>query len=297
MNSLSNHLHEFARERRIDLLGIAPVGRFEGVPAQHHPASIFPETRSVIVLGKRITRGTLRGVEEGTQFDLYSMFGQSWLADRVLAVATVTLAQFIEDHGWEAVPLQDLPPEVPPSGVAVRPGLPPPNVMIDFRDAAIRAGLGRYGWCGELLTPRFGPRQRFQMILTDAELDPTPLCTEPVCDQCGNCAAACPLDAIEASGEHDVEVCGLSMRVAGIDLRKCAQCRNGATPNASHPAGKPDRLGALCVRTCMDHLEESGRISNRFTNPFRVRPAWRTDSRGNTALWQADAAEAAEPGQ
>ena len=115
MEGLTTALHDFAAARRIDLLGIAPIARFDGVAANHHPASIFPETRSVLVLGKRITRGTLRGVEEGTQFDLYSIFGQQWLADRVLAINTAALAQLIEDSGWEAVPLMDLPPEVPPS--------------------------------------------------------------------------------------------------------------------------------------------------------------------------------------
>jgi len=33
-----------------------------------------------------------------------------------------------------------------------------------------------------------------------------------------------------------------------------------------------------CVRACMIHLEETGRIKNLFKNPFRIREPWRYDS-------------------
>ena len=65
---------------------IAGIDRFDGLPPQHHPASIFPEARSVIVLGRRITRGTLRGVEEGTQFSNYRLYGYDWLDNRFVAM-------------------------------------------------------------------------------------------------------------------------------------------------------------------------------------------------------------------
>ena len=138
MSQLTADLRAYAAEKRCDLFGIAPIERFADVPAKHHPATIFPETKSVIAIGKRITRGTLRGVEEGTQMDLYSQYGSSWLRDRMLAITTIAVAQWMEDSGWEAVPLQDLPVETPPSGVAIRPDLPPPNVMVDVKAAAVR---------------------------------------------------------------------------------------------------------------------------------------------------------------
>jgi epoxyqueuosine reductase len=283
MNELTRGLRAFAAESRVDLLGVAPIERFEEVPAEHHPRTVFPEVRSVVVVGKRITRGTLRGVEEGTQFDLYAQYGQSWLADRMLAITTIGVATWLEDSRWEAVPVQDLPPEVPPSGVRVRPDLPPPNVMVDVREAAVRAGLGEVGWCGELLTPQFGPRQRLQLILTDAPLEPTSLLTEPVCDHCRECAAACPLGAF-GGGERTVSVCGREMAVADVDFAACRRCQNGARPNPHHTAGRPDRLGALCVRTCVHHLEAAGRVSNTFAHPFRQRPAWQVDASGASSL-------------
>jgi epoxyqueuosine reductase QueG len=283
MSCLTAEFQAFAAEKRVDLLGIAPLARFADVPPEHHPGAIFPEAQSVIVLGKRITRGTLRGVEEGTQFDLYGQYGQSWLADRMLAITTLALATWLEDHGWEAVPLQDLPPEVPPAGVRVKPDLPPPNVMVDARQTAVRAGVGQIGWCGELLTPRFGPRQRLQMILTDAALEPTPLLTEPICDGCRQCAASCPLGAMNG-GEQTVTIGEQAFTTARVDHGLCRRCHNGARPNPYHSAGLPDRLGALCLRTCVHHLESAGRISNTFAQPFRQRPAWQVDRNGQASL-------------
>ncbi len=284
MDTLTAEFVQFAQEKRADLLGCAPIERFDDVAPEHHPTSIFPECRTVIAVGKRITRGTLRGIEEGTQFDLYGQYGLSWLADRMLAITTITLATWLEDQRFEACPIQDLSPQIPPSGVAVRPDLPPPNVMIDVRAAAVRAGLAEIGYCGEVLTPQFGPRQRFQLILTDAALEPTPLLTEPVCDQCKACVASCPLGAWDEAADTTVTIAGKTMAVAGIDYGKCRQCKNGAQPNPHHPAGKPDRLGALCIRTCVAHLDEAGRVANAFANTFRKRPAWQIDGAGRKSL-------------
>lgn len=262
----------FAKEAGADVIGVANIERFDELPLEKRPEAIFPETKSVIVLGRRITRGTLRGVEEGTNFQNYSLYGRDWLVNRFLALTTFQVSEFIENHRWEAVPLPNLPPEVPPMGVAVRKGAPSPNVMLDFSDAAVRAGVGEIGYCGLLLTPEFGPRQRIQMILTDAEIEPDPILEEEICPRNDECEGVCPLNAFK--GEKKIIVCGKSMKVADIDYAVCAGCKNGAQPNPHHPAGKPDRMAAVCARTCIDYLEKSGRISNQFVSEFRKREPW-----------------------
>jgi ferredoxin len=282
MDLLTREFLDFAREKRADLVGVAPIDRFEDVAADHHPQAIFPETRSVVVIGKRITRGTLRGVEEGTQFDIYGQYGLAWLKDRMLAVTTIALATWLEDHRWEACPIQDLDARIPPSGVAVRPGLPAPNVMIDVREAAVRAGLGEIGFCGEVLTPEFGPRQRFQLILTDAPLAPSPLLGKAICDRCGACSKSCPLGAFK--GEKPLTIGGRTMTVGAIDYSACRRCQNGARPNGDHPAGLPDRLAALCVRSCVHHLDQTRAIANALDKPFRQRPAWARNAQGEVSL-------------
>jgi epoxyqueuosine reductase QueG len=282
MNQLTQDFLAFAKEKRADLVGIAPIERFADVAPNHHPCSIFPEAKSVIVIGKRITRGTLRGLEEGTQFDIYGQYGLSWLKDRMLALITISLATWLEDNRWECCPIQDLDPAIPPSGIAVAPDKPAPNVMIDMRDAAVRAGLGEIGFSGEVLTPQFGPRQRFQMILTDAELTPTPMLAEPICDQCGLCVKSCPLGAF---GETTtMSIAGKDMPVANINYGICKSCGNGARGNGDHPTGRADRLGAVCTRTCVHHLDAEKRIENVMDAPFRNRPAWLRNAQGQVSI-------------
>ncbi len=268
----SRQLKEYAFSAGADLAGISGIDRFDGLTRRKDPRSIFPEARSVIMIGRRITRGTLRGVEEGTNFQNYMFHGYNWLENRFIAMTTFRVSEFLEDNGWEAVPLPNLPPEVPPMGVAVRKGVPEPNVMLDFDDAAVRTGLGEIGYCGIFLTPEFGPRQRFQMILTDAVLEPDPLPAEEICPRNGECGGFCPLGAF--NGDRELEISGRKMRVAEIDYGKCASCKNGAVKNPHHPAGRPDRIASVCIRTCMDYLERSGRIKSRFRLPFRQRETW-----------------------
>lgn len=282
MDNFTKQLKAYAGVSGADLIGIAGIDRFDGIPAEHHPASIMPEVRSVIVIGKRITRGTLRGVEEGTQFDNYNLYGNHWLKYRVLAIATFRTAEFIEDNGWESIPIQDLPVEIPPMGIAVRPNQPAPNVMIDVEDAAVRAGVGEIGYCGMLLTPEFGPRQRFQLVLTAAELDPDPLLEKSVCSRCREHVKFCPMGAISSEGEHIINICGKEMPVAAIDYQKCRECKNGMNLNSDYPSAKPERYGALCTRNCINYLETEGRLTKEFHNPFRVREPWGIVSQTHT---------------
>ncbi len=273
-HALTAEFKAYARSINVDLIGIADVERFADVVANRHPSAIFPEARSVVVIGKRITRGTLRGVEEGTQFSLYGQYGRDWLNNRFLAMCTFKAAEFLEDHGWEAVPLPNLPPDVPPLGIPVREGQPAPNVMLDFEDAAVRAGVGEIGLCGVLLTPQYGPRQRIQLILTDAPLESDPLLTAAICDRCAEREPICPMGAIHADTAQTHSVCGKSITIAQIDYSRCRQCANGAAPNPHYASGKPDRLAALCTRTCLAHLEESELVENTFENAFRKRQPW-----------------------
>ncbi|MBP3300269.1 MAG: 4Fe-4S binding protein [Clostridia bacterium] len=263
-----------AKKIGIDLIGFASKERFDGVSAQHNPFSIFPEGKTVILVGKRICRGSLRGVEEGTNFEDYDKFGRRWLEDEFLALACYDLVRVIEDHGWEACPVFPNPSELGPQGVSVADGRPAPNVYPDFDYAAVACGLGEIGRSGLFLSPQFGSRQRFHMIITDAQIEASPLFEGSVCDSCGQCAKACPLGAIDVDHPKEIEICGKKMKVAEINYAICRSCKNGACKNRLAPSAKPDRIPALCNRTCMCHLEETSLLENRFENPFRRREAW-----------------------
>lgn len=289
----SEQIKNLARKYGADLVGIAAIERFNGVPAHMHPASILPEAKSVIVVGRQVVRGALRGIEEGLicrayddyrrthmiSFD-YERFGRVQLEDAFLASTVYDLACAIENEGWEAVPVFPYPPEAWPQGVSVAPGRVEPNVHPDPDFAAVAAGLGEIGYNNILLTPDFGPRQRLQLIITDMQLEPDPLFAGRLCDLCMECVEICPHGALSKDKKSEITIAGKKMTVADVDYKICNFCTNGARPNRFHNAGKPDRLAAICTRTCIDHLEKIGVLRIKFATPFRRKKPQIFDIRG-----------------
>ena len=160
------------------------MDRFEGAPKQNDPRYIFPEARAMIVLAFRVPRGCFRGIEEGTYFANYGSFGYYHI-NLVYAMNVIReITCFIEDNGYEAVPYDNTSVRLGAGqGRAVHPDKPKPDVYIDFRIAAVAAGIGEIGYSKVFLTPEFGPRQRFAVILTDAPLEPDPLFDGKICDK------------------------------------------------------------------------------------------------------------------
>ncbi len=274
MNNFKEKIKEFAKADGVDLIGFADRSRFTGLDPRNDPFSIFPEAKTVILLGKRICRGSLRGVEEGTNFHDYAVFGKNWLEDEFLALSAYNLANFIESCRFEAVPIFPNPADLAPQGVPVTAGRPAPNVYPDFDYAAVACGLCSISYNRIPFSKEFGSRQRFHMILTDAALESTPLLEESPCNACRGCADACPLGAISKTETEVIEICGKKFTVGKIDYEKCKSCKNGACANRFSKKSAPDRIAALCNRTCMCSLEERGVLKNTFENPFRTSEVW-----------------------
>jgi epoxyqueuosine reductase len=274
----SNDVKTWARQHGADLVGIASADRFSALAPDRSPLSIFPECRSIIVVGRRILRGALRGVEEGTSFySTYELFGFRWLEDNFLSRTSYDLTCRIEAEGFEAVPIFGYSPDGMPKGIPVEAGKPAPNVIPELDFAAQAAGLGEIGLGGFFLTPEYGPRQRFSMILTDAILDADPVADKHLCGDCGQCAEACPFGAIDAAKPETVGVPGHTMKVATVDYARCRSCPNGATTGPGR-GSRPDRGAAACVRACLVQLEQKDKLSNRFVNRFRKRTPWTLDA-------------------
>jgi len=221
---------EFARSRGADLVGIGNIERWEGAPEQMHPANIFPDARSVIVIGSRIPRGCYRGIEEGTHFPSYPIYGYKRLNAQFRPLITYETALFIEEtSGFEAVPVPPHPPESQPWREPVADGRAAPDVYPHFRYAAVLAGLGEIGYSKVFLSPQFGPRQRLGMILTDAKLDPDPLFDGQICDGCKQCIADCPAGALMPEKEIHVNLGGKETVHADIHCGRCHLGHWGAT--------------------------------------------------------------------
>lgn len=265
---------DFAKNEDFDLIGFASRDRFKDVPEDKNPFTIAPDAKTVIVVGKRITRGTLRGIEEGTNFEDYTRFGMKELEHDYVSESVFNLSRFIERFGKEAVPIFTT------NATATTYGNSNDQVVPDINYAATACGLGVVGLNGLFLTERFGPRQKFQMIVTDAEFESDPLVTRKLCDECGVCKKSCPLHAIKDETDN-FNVCGLEVPVARINYGACAVCKNGPDPRYLNVQAIPDRIAAICSRNCMIHLEEKGLIENTFVNKFRKRKTWAVDINGN----------------
>jgi len=219
----SKTLKDFALNvAKVDKIGIANIERFKDAPKDMHPLQIMPRARSVIVIASRILRGCYRGIDEGTHWPSYSVFGYMRLSGRLFDAA-YKISRFIEDHGYEAANpgMAATNREWGPRGPAPAPGRPRRDVIMHLRIAATLAGLGEIGWSKVFLTEEFGPRQRLTVILTEAELDPDPIRVGHLCDRCKRCVAECPAGAIPGDKSVSIEVEGNKIEWADINLGRC----------------------------------------------------------------------------
>ena len=319
MSSLSENVtaaevKALAKRLGADLVGISPMSRWEGAPKQNDPRYIFPGAKSMIVLAFRIPRGLLRGIEEGTRFLDYPGMGYASLNQVYGPMVLWKLNAFLEERGYESVPyLNSNGGDCinPVTGMfrnglsrPVEEGKPLPDVLVHFRIAAYLAGLGEFGWSKVFLTPEFGPRQRFALMFTDAELEPDPIFEGKICDRCKLCVKSCSGRAISMTESVKVTLAGHEVEWADIDVAKCNIAFRGAvktdTPqsdpymlNTNTVPGswspfyhKPRNLyntgqavcgSRGCTRACMISLESRGVLQNTFKQKFRRRPEWSVD--------------------
>ena len=289
----TRQVKEQARLQGADLVGVASMDRFEGAPKQYDPRYIFPDAKAMVVLGFRIPRGTLRGIEEGTYFIGYSSMGYSAINHVRQPMVLWGLTNFLEDRGWEAVPIHNewrwthgVRKDGTTTSRPVSPDKPAPDVKIQMRLAAVAAGLGEIGWNHLLLTPEFGPRQRLACLITDAPLEPDPLFEGQICDRCFMCAQDCTGKAISTTESETLILAGKKLEWGKFDVAACGEAFENP-PAEYNPFNAPpmplwDYAHAVegargCIRACMIHLEATGRIQNQFHHPFRRHKPWRIE--------------------
>ena len=278
----SEAIKEAAHNFGADLVGIASTESLRYLPAEENPLSIFPQAKAVIVIGRKVLRGALRGIEQGTEFDnSFPTFGFMTHEDNFLAKTTYDLNLWIEAQGFDAVPLFAYDCAGQAVGVPVAPGKPAPNVMLKYRTLAQAAGLGETGLHGLFLTPEFGLRQRFAMLVTDADIETDAAFIPHLCDGCGACITACPLHALNADDVTPMGFAGCERPVAARDNARCLLCKNGAVQTNEGRFNTVERMAAACSRACIAALESRGATQEKFTTPFRQSAPWTRDRLGN----------------
>src|SRR4030042_4900984 len=153
---LKQRVKELAFSNDLDYVGIAPVERFFNSPEDHKPDVLLPGARSVISMGKRISKGALishsnfyhRRIRD--YFFTYMWFGYGAINEHLLDETAILIARLLEKEGEIAFPIMA-------SGIE---DSKVPFGAISHRHAAVAAGLGEFGWNNLFMTPDAGPRVR-----------------------------------------------------------------------------------------------------------------------------------------
>ncbi len=208
MEQLLATLKEISARDFIPLFGVAPVERFENSPPGHHPKDFLKTARSVVVIGMPIMKGILGYPEmlkgspfipesdrpEYLQGYFYTSTTYGILNDHLGNVA-LKLAFSLEEAGYQTVYFY---PTYGPTYKRYRDMLPDVAGIFSLRHAAVRAGLGEFGLNNIVLNPVYGSRVRYNCLITEAELPPTPLLPKKVClgASCAACVEHCGAQAI-----------------------------------------------------------------------------------------------------
>lgn len=252
---MKDQIRQVALQHGMDLCGFAGVDRFDESPAGRHPCDILPGCKTVIVIGTRLLDGIIqanfRAFEDGRRDlkGLYGTYGYAFLPNYELTYACYTVAQHIErSSGAAATPLSTGPMTN--------------GVQLSLRHAAVAAGLGEFGWSGLVMTPEYGPRNRFGVILTTLELEPDSMHSgRKLCDPsaCGICTKVCPTGALSKYGEvepYEANPGGRHYEYCRINVQKCELATMAMTKELG---GREDYINTK-EPTPADILEALGRM-------------------------------------
>jgi len=183
---------------------------------QRDPKMILPAAKSIIGFGFAVPKGLYMTMENNSQYYTYTTMGVKYFDEEFAEIFLLKIGGMIEDEGYDACLQKAIPnlrikgdkttnPEVFDTyelihAEPVEAGKPAPDVIIDFGKAAQACGLGETGLNGKIINKEYGPFMRYCFIITDMPLDYDDAVTEPICDKCGACIAACPGHAVNENG-------------------------------------------------------------------------------------------------
>jgi epoxyqueuosine reductase QueG len=200
-----------------DLFGIAPVDRFDSAPKGFHPIDIYKKTRSVIVFAKRIPSETLYA-ESCVPFT-----HMNTLAMQVVDLMTFNISIDLENIGIKNVIIPtDDPYEYWDNETKTG------RAILSLRHTGYLAGLGIIGRNNLLVNDRFGNMIQIGALLTDSDIEPSPLADYKTCpDNCRICIDTCPAKALNGITVDQKRCRPLSnyRNEKGYVLKKCYNCR------------------------------------------------------------------------
>ncbi len=211
----------------IPLVGFATAARWDEpcfepwIPEEFRPRAIFPEAKTVIVIGLPVTLPVLETTPSIWYHELYRT------VNTMLDMYGYRIATVLIEEGFSSA-------AVPRDGYGSISVLKEkPVAFFSHRHAAFLAGLGNFGINNTLLTRKYGPRVRFSSIFTVADIPPDPVMEELLCIRCMRCVRACPVKAIGGK-EYPGDL---------IDKKTCATRSEALSKRYISPCG-------LCIRVC-----------------------------------------------
>lgn len=208
---------EFIKQKAKELgATVCGIGRiYNEADPQRDPRMILPYAKCIIGFGFAIPKGIYKAMENKSQQYTYTTLGVKYLDEEMAEIFLLKIGALIENFGYDACLQKAIPnlrikgdkttnPEVVDTyeliSDPVEPGKPAPDVIIDFGKAAKACGLGEMGLSGKIINKKYGPFMRYCFIITDAPLECDEELKDNICDNCGECAKACPGNAISESG-------------------------------------------------------------------------------------------------
>jgi epoxyqueuosine reductase len=219
--SIKNELIDKIMELGIPMVGFAPVSRWsnppkelpnkfsEWIPEEFWPQSIYPETKTVIVIGLPVQLPIVETAPSIHYHELYKT------VNTLLDSKAYEISNFLTEKGYPSV-------SIPRDGYGdIEVLLKRPLSFFSHKHAAFLAGLGSFGENNVILTKEYGPRVRFTSIFTSAELAGDPICLDDLCQHCKRCIEHCPVNAIEnMEGTLTLPIDKISCATRSKKLRK-----------------------------------------------------------------------------
>jgi epoxyqueuosine reductase len=222
---LKDHIIDFCKDRGADLVGFAPVERWDDageVPPDFRPTTLWPPARTVIVIGLEMPLPIVETTPSVLHKELYRT------ANRKLDDLAYDLTRHLNRMGHASFFFGR---DVYASLKALRDA---PMAAFSHVMAAKYAGLGTIGVSHCLLTPEFGPRVRFVSVFTTAVLPPDPLLEKELCIKCEYCCLCCPKNALKMRED----------RIVGdYDKMSCLEMAENLTRRGCYPCG-------ICIKVC-----------------------------------------------
>lgn len=222
---LKERIIRFCRQRGADLVGFAPVTRWDEageVPPEYRPQAVWLPAGTVIVIGMEMPLPVVETTPSVLHKELYGTVNRQLDNLAVLLVRYLNglghASFFFSRDGYSSL-----------SALREKPFAAFSHVM-----AAKYAGLGTIGLSHCLLTPEFGPRVRFVSVLTEAILPPDAMIEEDLCIKCGLCATCCPKKALKTRKDQII---------GDYDKAACLEQAEELTRNRIYPCG-------VCIKVC-----------------------------------------------